>query len=107
MEDAETEEQDCGREGRHPGPRKMRSEPPPAREVMFLRPVTRLATFPQFCPQLVVASISEPVNALSAYRICDTLVERLRALQQCLEQSFPDAFDSRTQCRSKEAITPS
>jgi hypothetical protein len=114
LDDATSDEEDIdsnedsGREGYQRGPRKPPSEPLPAREQPFLRPATRLATFAQFSPELVVSSINQPANALNAYRICDTLVERLRLVQQCLEQSFPDAFKSRTaQCRSKEAITQS
>jgi hypothetical protein len=95
-----------GREGYQRGPKKppsaelrtstssvessKPSESLPVREQPFLRPATRLATFTQFSPELVVSSINQPANALTAYRICDTLVERLRLVQQCLEQSFPE-----------------
>lgn len=89
MDDAETDE-DSGRGGRYPEPRAPHSEPLPAREQPFLRPATRLATFPQFCPELVVGSINESANAVTAYRICEQLVERLQLVQQCLEQSFPE-----------------
>jgi hypothetical protein len=106
ISDEEDSDEDSGREGYQRGPKKPPSESLPAREQPFLRPATRLATFTQFSPELVVSSINQPANALTAYRVCDTLVERLRLVQQCLEQSFPNAFDSSTaQCRAKEAIT--
>jgi hypothetical protein len=80
---------DTGREAKHLSPGERRLVNPPLRERPFLAPAIRLATFPSFNAQVVVAQINGTDQAANAYRICEELVDRLRLVQDCLRTSFP------------------
>ena len=86
-------EQTSPRRGFPRCPQERRLSDPPAREKMFLQPAIRLATFPSFNPQLVVAQINGVDQAANAYRICNELVDRLHAVQDCLRTSFPEVAE--------------
>jgi hypothetical protein len=87
---AELDSEPCSSGGSHYGPRKRRLKDPPSRERPFLAPVIRLAAFPSFSAAMVVASVGSPDQAVTTYRICSELIDRLHAVQDCLKTSFPN-----------------
>src|SRR5206468_225623 len=69
---------------------KPRSREHTAREVPFLRPVTRLGSYPSFDARLVVSHLDKFIPAAGAYTMCGKLIERCQAVRQVLETKFAE-----------------
>jgi hypothetical protein len=69
---------------------KPRKKEHTSRELPFLRPVTRLGTYPSFDATLVVSHLDKFVPAAGAYAMCGKLIERCEAVREVLETKFPE-----------------
>jgi hypothetical protein len=78
----------------HRNPGKRRSPAPLEREVPFIRPIQRLASWSGFNPEVVTSHIEKPENAKILFTACLTMIGRLSQVQQRLISRFPEVEDS-------------
>jgi len=72
------------------GPGRRRSRAPLEREVPFVRPLLRLATWSGFNPEVVTSHIAERANAETLFSACTEMILRCRQIQERLAHRFPD-----------------
>jgi hypothetical protein len=59
-----------------------------ARDVMFVRPIQRLAVCPSFDPQITCLHVRSPEQAVCIIASCQTVADRCRQIEEVLAQKF-------------------
>jgi hypothetical protein len=86
---------DCN--GRQPPVRPL----PPAHELIFLRPITKLAANDDFNPEIVCLSIDTQERAWKFARACREISRRCETIIEQLRKQFPGL----SECRQPEPVT--
>jgi hypothetical protein len=68
---------------------KRRSAASPPRELPFIRPIERLASWHGFSVEVIVSTVAPP-SAHTVWRACGTLADRCRLVQKRLEILYPE-----------------
>ena len=96
LEQADQTQTENGNEGdsfaRHSG--RHRSLAPIEREIPFVRPIIRLATWSGFSAEVIISHIAESSNARNLYSACSVMIGRLSQMQERLVSRFPEVEDS-------------
>lgn len=71
-------------------PPEPATEPKPEKDVMFLRPIQRLARIDSFRPDLACLHVQSFVQGCNIHAACAEVGRRCRAVQEQLEQKFPE-----------------
>ena len=65
-------------------------EPKPEKDVMFVRPIQRLARIDSFRPDVACLHVQSFVQGCNIHMACAEVARRCRAVQEQLEQKFPE-----------------
>ena len=65
-------------------------EPKPEKDVMFTQPIQRLARIESFRPDVACLHVKSFVQGYNIHLACAEVVRRCRAVQEQLEQKFPE-----------------
>ena len=71
-------------------PPEPAKEPKPEKNVMFVRPIQRLARIDSFRPDLACLHVQSFVQGCNIHAACAEVARRCRAVQEHLEQKFPE-----------------
>jgi hypothetical protein len=79
-----------------PETRTAPAKPLPERELMFVRPVQRLAKIDTFDVNICLLHVKSPEQAENIAHACSIVVERCRAIQKQLDEKFPHGHYNQT-----------
>jgi hypothetical protein len=71
-------------------PPEPAKEPKPEKDVMFVRPIQRLARIDSFRPDVACLHVQSFVQGCNIHMACAEVARRCRAVQEQLEQKFPE-----------------
>jgi hypothetical protein len=69
-------------------------KPKPEKDVMFVRPIQRLARIDSFRPDVACLHVQSFVQGCNIHMACAEVARRCRAVQEQLEQKFPQLCQS-------------